>query len=221
MARKPKFDYFEHFVLISNCAVEYAEALLAYMEKNAAIAAEGREPDITHAIQRYEELHEIEERSDSYRHAVAENLITEFLAPLEREDIMVMADELDDLVDELEEVLQRMYMYDVHVVDPTVIKMMGLAHKATLSINALCQQFHNFKKHEVIRTHIVAVNDVEEEADRLYIEAMHQGFARAKAVGHTSIDALGQAELLTALEEVCDMCEDIASTVATIMMKNS
>ena len=37
----------------------------------------------------------------------------------------------------------------------------------------------------------------------------------------TSIEALGQAELLTALEEVCDMCEDIASTVATIMMKNS
>ncbi|MGN0072965.1 MAG: DUF47 domain-containing protein [Coriobacteriales bacterium] len=221
MARKPKFDYFDHFVLISDCAVEYAEALLAYMEKNAAIAAEGREPDITHAIQRYKELHEIEERSDSYRHAVAENLVNEFLAPLEREDIMVMADELDDLVDELEEVLQRMYMYDVHVVNPTVIDMMRLAHKATLSINALCKQFHNFKKHALIREHIVAVNDVEEEADRLYIEAMHQGFAHAKAVGMTSIDALGQAELLTALEEVCDMCEDIASTIATIMMKNS
>lgn len=221
MARKSKFDYFEHFVLISNCAVEYAEALLAYMEKNAAIAAEGREPDITHAIQRYEELHEIEARSDGYRHEVAEALINEFLAPLEREDIMVLADELDDLVDELEEVLQRMYMYDVHVVQPTVIDMMRLAHKSTLSINSLCKQFHNFKKHEVIREHIVAVNDVEEEADRLYIRAMHDGFAYAKAVGHTSIDALGQAELLTALEEVCDMCEDIASTAATIMMKNS
>ena len=31
MARKPKFDYFDHFVKISGCAVEYAEALLAYM----------------------------------------------------------------------------------------------------------------------------------------------------------------------------------------------
>ena len=114
-----------------------------------------------------------------------------------------------------------MYMYDVHVVDPSVIQMMGLAHKATLSINSLCKQFHNFKKHDLIRQHIVAVNDVEEEADRLYIEAMHQRFARAKEVGMTSIEALGQAELLTALEEVCDMCEDIASTIATIMMKNS
>ena len=52
MARKHKFDYFDAFVKIGEYAVEYANELVKYMEKNAQIVAEGREPDIAHAIQR-------------------------------------------------------------------------------------------------------------------------------------------------------------------------
>ena len=221
MARKQKFDYFDAFVKISDYAVEYASELVKYMEKNAQIVSEGREPDIAHAIQRYEELHEIEEASDVLRHSIVDALSTEFLAPIEREDIMIMSEELDDLVDDLDEVLQRMYMYDVHVIKPDVIQMMKMAYRATCAINELCKQFHNFKKPSSLKPYIIKVNDVEKEADQLYIRAVHEIYANAKATGMTSIDALGQAQMINTLEDVCDMCEDIGATVATVMMKNS
>lgn len=221
MARKQKFDYFDAFVKIGEHAVEYANELVKYMEKNAQIVSEGREPDIAHAIQRYEELHEIEEASDVLRHGIVDALSTEFLAPIEREDIMVLSEELDDLVDDLDEVLQRMYMFDVHVVNADVIQMMKMAHRATCAVCELCKQFPNFKKPGAIKPYIIKINDVEREADQFYIRAVHDIYANAKVTGMTSIDALGQAQLINTLEDVCDMCEDIGTTVATIVMKNS
>ena len=221
MARKQKFDYFEAFVKISEHAVQYSGELVKFMEKNAQIVTEGREPDNAHAIKRYEELHEIEEASDVLRHEIVDALSTEFLAPIEREDIMILSEELDSLVDDLDEVLQRMYMYDVHAINPDVIQMMKMADRATHAINELCAQFHNFKKPAALKPYIIKVNDVEREADQLYIRAVHDIYANAKVVGMTSIDAFGQAQMINTLEDVCDMCEDISTTVATVVMKNS
>lgn len=189
MARKQKFNYFQAFVEISDYAVEYAGELVKYMEKNASIVKEGREPSIEHAIERFKQLHEIETKADSVRHAVVEHLSTEFLAPIEREDIMVMSSELDDLVDDLDEILQHMYMYDVTVVSPAVIEMMKLAEKATVAVNVAVKQFaENYKKPSVVRPYIIAIDDVEEEADGVYIHAMHEVFSEARNRGRIRLD---------------------------------
>lgn len=256
MARKQKFDYFDAFIQQSALAAEYANELVKYMEKNAQIVKEGREPNIEHAITRFEELHTIEAKADSVRHSVVEALGIEFLPPLEIEDIMSLSSELDDLVDELDEVLQRMYMYDVHVISGDVLEMMKLAHKATVAVHEVCKQFPNFKKHEALKPYILAIEDTEEEADHVYIRAMHDVFAHTRQnaqskidaleahvgdlegetlsaekiraliehtrkVGLSSIEAMGSAQMLNVLEDVCDSCESIGGSIATIMMKNS
>ena len=221
MARKQKFDYFEAFIKLSENAVKYSEALVQYMEKNAQIASEGREPEIEHAIQRFEELHKYEEECDVLRADVAEALSTEFLAPIEREDIMVLASQLDALVDDLDEVLQRMYMYDVHIVLPSVVQMMKLAHESTASVNGLCKLLPNFKKPAMLKEKITAAHTIESDADKVYIQAMHDCFARGKESDMDSAEVFGQSQLLTCLEEVCDACEDVANTITMVIMKNS
>ena len=219
MARKPKFDYFQAFIEISDHAVSYADALVKYLEKNLEIAAEGREPDIEHALKRYEELHKIETDSDQIKHDIIDRLAVEFLAPIEREDVMMLANELDDLVDDLDEVLQRMYMYDVHIVSDEVIQMARLAHKSTIGVQKVCSELANFKKSKILHDLIVEVNDVEEEADSVYIHAMHDTYAKARDM--RSIEIMGIGQLLGEFEKICDACEDVCDTVATIVMKNS
>ncbi len=189
MARKQKFNYFNAFVEISEYAVKYAGELVKYMEKNAQMVAEGREPNPEHAIERFKQLHEMETKADAVRHSVVEHLTTEFLAPIEREDIMVISSELDDLVDDLDEILQHMYMYDVSVVSPAVIDMMKLAERATLAVNEAVKQFaQNYKKPSLVRPYIIAIDDVEEEADGVYIQAMHKVFTDARTHGRERIE---------------------------------
>ena len=219
MARKQKFDYFQAFVQISDYAAQYAAELVKYLEKNIAIANEGREPDIEHAIKRYEELHKIESASDDVKHDIVNHLAVEFLAPVEREDILALADELDDLVDDLDEVLQRMYMYDVHVVTDVVVQMAHLAQRSTEAVKKVCEEFANFKKNTGLKDRVVEVNDIEEEADSVYIHAMHDIYARARA--EQNLDAVGIGQLLTEFEKICDACEDVCDTVVTVVLKNS
>ena len=98
MAHKHRFDYFDAFVQISNYAVEYADELADYLmghydeEKRLGFIS----PD--EVLERYKVLHDIEERSDSVVQEITENLIVEFIAPIEREDILELADELEQRI---------------------------------------------------------------------------------------------------------------------------
>lgn len=219
MTRKQKFDYFQAFVQISDCAVEYATALVGYLEKNVSMTSEGREPAVEHAIQRFQELHCIEGKADGIKHDIIAALSTEFITPIEREDILALADELDDLVDDLDEVLQRMYMYDVHSITPEVLELARIVLNATQAVRAACVEFVNFKRSSTLYDLIVKINDCEDEADHVYINAMHDTYARARQ--EHSIYAVGISGLLTALEKACDASEDVGNTITTVIMKNS
>ena len=111
MARKNKVDYFELFVKISEYAVEYVQKLSEFFSEHYDAQAGIGHIDPNEALLKFQELHNIEDASDDVTHTIANELINEFVTPIEREDILALATELDDVVDELDEVLQHMYMY--------------------------------------------------------------------------------------------------------------
>lgn len=240
MARKQKFDYFQAFVEISDCAVEYAEELYRYLEKNVSITNEGREPNVEHAIQRFKELHAIEEKADTVKHGISSALSTEFIAPIEREDILALADSLDNLVDDLDEVLQRMYMYDVVSITPNVLELAGIAVEAVRASRDACREFVNFKKSDTLHGLIVKIDDFEDAADAVYIQSMHEVYSQARRaraaailtddeasisdkafVMHSVVDAFGIGGVLTSLEKVCDAAESVGYHMTMVIMKNS
>ena len=60
-----------------------------------------------------EKAHAIEHKGDDINHDIFRNVATDFITPIDREDIIGLAQALDTIIDELEEVIQRFYMYDV------------------------------------------------------------------------------------------------------------
>ncbi len=58
-------------------------------------------------------MHEIEHAADQKKHEMMEHLISEFITPIEREDIATLSYMLDDVLDMIEEVMQMFYMYNV------------------------------------------------------------------------------------------------------------
>ena len=73
--------------------------------------------------QKMKEMHEIEHSGDEARHRMIRRLAKEFITPIEREDIMVMADSIDTVTDTIEDVLMRMYMYNISQVTEHALKM--------------------------------------------------------------------------------------------------
>ena len=163
------------------------------------------------------ELHGIEHAADQKQHEISAHLIKEFIAPLEREDIVQMAQEIDDLTDAIEDIMITCYEYDVRQVDDVVLKYMEMIEKSVESLLELLKRFENFKKDTALTQIIVEINKQEEAGDRIYREAMHTLF-----VNETDPKVLiAVRELYKCLENVMDDIEDLANLIETIIMKNT
>lgn len=163
------------------------------------------------------ELHGIEHAADQKQHEISAHLIKEFIAPLEREDIVLMAQEIDDLTDAIEDIMVTCYEYDIRQVDDVVLKYMEMIEKSVESLLELLKRFENFKKDPSLTQIIIEINQHEEAGDRIYREAMHSLF-----VNQTDPKILiATRELYKCLENVMDDIEDLANLIETIIMKNT
>lgn len=223
MPRKKKFDYFQCFVDISDCGVRYVREVDAYFRDQCKLCEEGGSVDGDGLLQKFQELHKIEEESDEIVHEVYTNLATEFVTPIDREDILLLVGELDSVVDDVDDVLQRMFMYNITTIPDSFVQMMDVVKRAVEALNMACQKFTYFKKSESIRERIVKINDIEDEGDRVYITSMHDAYVRAKE-SHDydeALTAFGVSGVLNALEKCCDACEHVSDTMGLVIMKNA
>ena len=209
MARQKKFDYFEAYGQLTAIAVEMSDLMIETF-KNYTVAASL--PPVLEA------MHKLEHKGDLLNHAIFENVATDFMPPIDREDIIDLAHALDNILDDIESTLQHMYMYDVRTMPEQAVAFAEIIKKSCDDLNGAMDEFRHFKKSKDFRKHIVAVNDCEEEADKLYLEAMR----------HLHVDdnedpmhVLVWSRTYARMEKCCDACEHVADVMATVVLKNS
>lgn len=210
MAKRNAFDYFEAFEKVSALAVQEAEVLIETVECFAGDA------DVDMLIAR---VHQLENRGDEINHAIFENTAVEFITPIEREDIIELARALDTVLDEIEDVVFRFYMFNVREVPENAIRFAKVIKEAAQELDCALSQLRGFKKHaKELHGILVKVNDYEEEGDRLYMAAVRELFTRPNA---DPVDVLRWTEIYKRMERCCDACEHAADAVSSVLLKNS
>ncbi|NMM93728.1 DUF47 domain-containing protein [Bifidobacterium oedipodis] len=162
-------------------------------------------------------MHEIEQAADGVRHSLVDALVTAFITPIDREDIAALSGSLDDVTDEIEGVLHRMYYDNITEIRPEALALVDLLRKSCKTMAKLVAQMHHFKKAKKLRNLVFEINHIEQEADALFVDAMR--------TLHTTCDDPMQVfawhEVFTQLEECIDACEEVADVIDNIVMKNS
>ncbi len=162
-------------------------------------------------------MHEIEHSADLNKHEMTEALAKAFVTPVDREDLDMLSHQLDDVVDMIEEVMQKFYIYDIKKIDAPAIEF---AKKIVKSCDLLClimNEFENFKKSKELRSMIIELNDVEEECDKLYLKSM-----RALTKNTTDVlETVSWRKIYESLERCADACEHVCDCVGTVIMKNT
>ena len=153
-----KFDYFDQFEKQTEIAIEEADLLIEALENFTK--ADDLEPYM-------ERAHQIEHRGDAVNHAILENVATDFITPIEREDIIELAKCLDDIIDYIEDVIQCMYMYDVHYI-PEGTKDSPPHPQGHRRPGQGDGRLPQLQEVEEVRALVHDVNDYEEVADRLF-----------------------------------------------------
>lgn len=205
MSKTDKF-YFDEFIKLVEFSTSAGKFLIDILNKY--------EPSSIKSF--LEKMHKIEHTADIEKHQVIEKLVKEFIPPLEREDIINLTQEIDDVTDAFEDVLMKMYMYNVQEVRKDVMEFAKIALQCAEALLVAITEFANFQKSTKLHAAIIEVNRLEEVGDRIYLKVVHDLFTEETDAKTLMI----WEEIYYRLEKCCDSCEDVADVMETIVMKN-
>jgi hypothetical protein len=207
MAVKKDNNYFSAFVELVNYSCEAANLLNEIMNNF--------NPD--ELEEKMKLMHNIEHAGDVERHIMMKKLAKEFITPIEREDIIAMADAIDNVTDYVEDVLMRMYMFNIRTMRDDALKMADIIVRCCEALRDALREFQNFRKSPTLHGLIVEINNMEEEGDDMFVKATRNLYVSGK----DPIEVYGWGRTLHYMEICCDACEDAANIIESIIMKNS
>ena len=203
-----KFNYFDALERIGDYACREAKMLNEIMTNFS--------PEIL--AEKVAEIHELENAADEENHQIYSHLANEFVTPIEREDIVNLAYQLDNIVDYIEDVMQRLYIFDVEEIPEPAKKMAELIEKACVALSAVLKDFSDFKKSKTLDQLLISVNDYEEMADKIYFRAVRDIFTQRK---DDPLYVMIWYHLMVGMERCVDATENASSMLSTIIMKNT
>jgi len=205
--RKETLDYFDEFIKNGELAVEIVKTLRDIIDKF----------DVTKMQERAIKLHEIENKADDNLHNLKDFLLKDFLPPIDREDILSIAHQIDNIIDGIDEIIINMSIYNITGIRQEMKELLDLLVGTVTKTNALLIEFKNLKHKDVIRQKCIEVNHLEEQGDRLHEKAIKGLF-----VADTNpIEIIKWTNIFEAIETSFDACENVADCIEEVLMKNS
>jgi uncharacterized protein len=200
-------QFFTHFAAAAENAVEVAELL-------AEIVNSGADDE-----RRVRRLADLETQGDDVTHRIFAALNATFVTPLDRDDIHALASEVDDFVDDMEEMGQRLGLYKLGAPTETaqllakiVVEQAGYLQRALTHLEQMG------KKADELRRCVLELHRLENEADELHSNALarlYDGVTEVPAL----IAAMRWGELYGLLEDATDRAERVANTLEGMLIK--
>ena len=206
MAKKKDVNYFDTFVELVQYSCDAAILLNEIVNDFHTDELEAK----------MEQMHEIEHAGDEGRHAMMKRLAREFITPIEREDIVSLADAIDNVTDTIEDVLLRIYMFNFTKMHEDVVKMAAIIVQCCEALKEAVVEFANFRKSQTLHKLIIEINRLEEDGDDLFVKATRELFVNEK----DPVQIMAWRETLDYLEKCCDACEEVSEVIESVMMKN-
>lgn len=207
MKKKNEFNYFNEFEKTAKLAKNAATEIKNYILNFNKDSLESE----------MKKIHEIENEGDKNLHELKNYLLKDFLPTIDREDILLLAYKLDDLIDDIDEIAIDINIYNIQEVTNNVKETMVLLENVTEVIYQLTSELKNLKKMQEIKAKIIEVNDIEEKADRLYEKSIRELYETEK----NAVEILKWSNIYERLEACFDTCESIAYTAEEILLKNT
>lgn len=205
--KKEEYNYFDEFVKNSKYIVESAEILKETIEN---YSVEKLEENIT-------KVHKLENDADKTLHNMRSYLIKDFLPPIDREDIVLIGHRLDDIEDFIDEILINFNILNISNVREDALEFTELLIECANSVKDALENFENFKKAEIVKEKTIAINVLEEKADRMFEKAMKKLYKEEK----DSVEIIKWTTIYNCMENTTDACEKIADSLEDVVMKNS
>ena len=160
-----------------------------------------------------QEIREVEHKCDFLTHEIIQRLNKTFVTPIDREDIHSMAKALDDVMDAVDDAALLLPLYRIQKVRPGVRELSKII---STQAEEMRKAMEALEKRKGVLEHAVEINRLENQADKVYREAVGRLFDEET----DPIAVMKWKEILDALERATDRAEDVANLVENIVVKH-
>lgn len=160
-------------------------------------------------------MHELEHYGDELTHNIINTLNETFITPFDREDILALANRLDDIIDGIYLITNRFQLYKIEKPSEYSQKLANTIAQSTKAMQKALASLRSNKNMKETLFQCVEINRLENEGDVLRDEAISWLFENEK----DPIMVIKQKELFEEAETVTDFCEYVANLVESILVK--
>lgn len=155
-----------------------------------------------------------EHAADTITYDIMQRIDRSFVTPLDREDIHLLANRLDNVVDLMDGTARRATMF--HITDRRA-PAVELVDVLVETCGVLSAGVKDIRNPQAVHKAARQVKVLEEKADALYSKAISDLFSGKP----DALEVIKWKEIYDNLEHAVDECEDVANVLESISLKNS
>jgi uncharacterized protein len=155
-----------------------------------------------------------EHAADEATHMIMRRLNQTFVTPFDRDDIYMLASNLDDCMDYMDEVADLIVLYRLEELPPRVSDQVQVLQRAA---ELTAEAMPRLRSMDSLSEYWVEVNRLENQADKIHRKLLAQLFDEVT----DPIQLMKVKEIVEKLEDAADAFEKVANTVETIALKES
>jgi len=164
-----------------------------------------------------QKMRDIEHLGDEVAHEIIDRLNKTFITPFDREDIHSLTKELDDIIDMLNTIVNRMRVYKLTGVDKNLVQFASVINESVHAVERAVNCLRSTKCSGDLHTSCVEINRLENVGDSMRDTVLAELFETSK----DAINVIKWKEIYQDAETVLDVCEDVAHVVESIIVKQA
>jgi predicted phosphate transport protein (TIGR00153 family) len=156
----------------------------------------------------------LERAGDEITHSIMNRLNATFVTPIDREDIHALAEELDDVVDDMLAVSALLNLFRVTEILPELKEQADILVQMADQAGELLARLESMKG---LDPYLEAIDKLETEGDVIYRRAV----ARLFSGEFPALEVLKWKDIVEAMEAALNTLEDISDIVESILFKHA
>ncbi len=203
---KPRDErFFQYFEQLAEAIYEASMILKGFLENQSDAASN------------LEKINKVEDQGDDILAHVMERINASLITPFDREDILLLSRELNNVLDHIQGTMEKIVIFKVgQPKDVYVFKLVKVLEEASIEIKSAVKKLPHIraKSLEVIES-CEKIRSYEQEGDYLYRAGIALLFEQTQNV----IDIIKWKEIYEHLETTLDYCENVSNILKGVAVK--
>jgi uncharacterized protein len=159
-------------------------------------------------------MRDAEHDADETTHEIVRAVNSTFVTPFDREDIYSLASALDDVMDEMDEAVDLVLLYEVEQLPAEVSSQVEVIQRCA---ELTAQAMPNLQSMKDLSEYWIEINRLENAGDKAYRRILAHLFSGE----YEALEVLKLKDVVEALEAAIDAFETVANIIEQIAVKES